>query len=59
MKKYRVLVHVTTTYALESTGETPEQAKKEALNRNPYAGQYLGSSIDYDVVDNEDFESTN
>jgi len=59
MRKFRVLVKVTTIHALEVDALDANQAKKVAELKNYYTGDYLGIlPIQYEVVDN-DFDTTN
>ena len=59
MKKYRVLVKITKTYAMEVSGTSPESARKVAELSNFHTGEYLGEDKPvYEVVDTE-FDTTN
>ena len=59
MKKYRVLVRVTQTYALDVLGADSACAVKVAKNRDPHSGVKVGfEEMHYEVVDNE-FDTTN
>jgi len=59
MKTYRVLVKVTSVYALGIKAISPEDAKKVAQVSNYYTGEYRGiQPIVYEVL-NDDFDSTN
>jgi hypothetical protein len=59
MKKYRVLVKITKSYAMEVEATSPEGARKVAELSNFHTGNYLGEDKPvYEVVD-YDFETTN
>ena len=59
MKKFRVLVKVTSVHALEVSANDANHAKKVAELKNYYTGDYLGiQPIEYEVID-YDFETTN
>lgn len=59
MKKYRVLVRVTETYAVDVEATSPEGARKVAEFKPYLLGDKLGPhTVAYEVVDNE-FDTTN
>ena len=59
MKKYKVLVKVTTVYRMEIFANDSVGAIKDAKNRNPQGGSFVEVEPPVYEVINDDFDSTN